>query len=235
MIDLQAVGATVDGHEILRDVTLSVGPEEVVALVGPSGAGKSTLLRVVLGFVAPSHGAVRIGPTLVSAEGRILVPPEERRLAMVFQDLALWPHMTVREHLEFAANGRDPRRIDALLRRVGLDGKKDRRPSHLSGGERQRVALARALIGDPVALLLDEPLASVDVALRIELTTLLRELLRERKRPVLLVTHDLREAAPLADRLAVLEAGTVVQAGTIAQLQAQPATEFVKALLADRS
>jgi ABC-type Fe3+/spermidine/putrescine transport system ATPase subunit len=232
MIELQDVSVSRYGHEILRDVTLAVGGEEVLAVVGPSGSGKSTLLRVVLGFIAPSCGSVRIDGVHVSAAGRIAVPPEERHLAMVFQDLALWPHMTVREHLAFAA--RDEGRIDDLLRRVGLNGKAERRPALLSGGERQRVALARALVGEPAALLLDEPLSNVDVMLRQELIALLRELLDERRCAVLLVTHDLREAGALANRVAVLEAGRLVQVGTMADLQARPATRFVEALLADR-
>jgi len=232
MIELQGVSVSLHRHQILRDVTLSVGAGEVLAIVGPSGSGKSTLLRVVLGFIAPSGGSVRIKGMRVSADGQIVVPPEERHLAMVFQDLALWPHMTVREHLAFAA--RDEARIDDLLRRVGLDGKAERRPALLSGGERQRVALARALVGEPVALLLDEPLSNVDVMLRQELIALLRELLDERRLAVVLVTHDLREAGALANRVAVLEAGRLVQAGTIPELQARPATRFVEALLADR-
>ena len=232
MIELQGVSVSLHRHQILRDVTLAVGAEEVLAVVGPSGSGKSTLLRVVLGFIAPSGGSVCINGRRVSADGRIGVPPEERHLAMVFQDLALWPHMTVREHLAFAAH--DQARIDDLLRRVGLDGKAERRPALLSGGERQRVALARALVGEPVALLLDEPLSNVDVMLRQELIALVRELLDERRLAVLLVTHDLREAGALANRVAVLEAGRLVQVGTMADLQARPATRFVEALLADR-
>ncbi len=220
MIELQGISVSLHHHQILHDITLAVGAEEVLAIVGPSGSGKSTLLRVVLGFIAPSGGSVRIKGMRVSADGQIVVPPEERHLAMVFQDLALWPHMTVREHLAFAA--RDEARIDDLLRRVGLDGKAERRPALLSGGERQRVALARALVGEPVALLLDEPLSNVDVMLRQELIALLRELLDERRLAVVLVTHDLREAGALANRVAVLEAGRLVQAGTIPELQGPP-------------
>jgi iron(III) transport system ATP-binding protein len=232
MIDLQSVTVSLHGHEILHDVTISVGADEVLAIVGPSGSGKSTLLRVVLGFIAPSRGRVGINGVQASTDGRIVVPPEERHLAMVFQDLALWPHMTVREHLQFA-HAAGPR-TEMLLQRVGLQGKGDRRPSQLSGGERQRVALARALAAEPIALLLDEPLSNVDVALRRELIALLQELLAERRRAVLLVTHDLREAAALASRVAVIEAGQFVQAGTIDELEARPATRFVEALLSDR-
>ncbi len=228
MIELQRVGF----HDVLREVTLSVGSHETLAIVGPSGSGKTTLLRTVLGFVIPTAGSLRIGGRVASADGRLVLPPEERHLAMVFQDLALWPHMTVREHLAFVS--RDGARIDALLRRVGLDGKAERRPAQLSGGERQRVALARALVAEPEGLLLDEPLSNVDVMLRQELIALLRELLADQRRAVLFVTHDLREAGALADRVAVLEAGRLVQVGTMTELQTRPATKFVEVLLADR-
>lgn len=175
---------------------------------------------------------VRLNGIVASIDGRIAVPPEERHLAMVFQDLALWPHMTVREHLAFT--GAAGSRIETVVQRVGLYGKEDRYPAQLSGGERQRVALARALAADPAALLLDEPLSNVDVALRRELIALLRELFSERRRPALLVTHDLREAHELANQIAVIEAGELVQMGTIDELQVRPATRFVEALLADR-
>jgi len=234
MIELQNVSVSIHGHEILRQVSLGVGAQEMLAIVGPSGSGKSTLLRVVLGFIAPSSGCVRINGMIASAQGKVAVPPEERRLAMVFQDLALWPHLTVREHLQFAVGNDSASRIDMLLQRVGLSSKESRRPSQLSGGERQRVALARALVADPIALLLDEPLSNVDVALRLELIALLREILSERRRTVLLVTHDLRDAAELAHRVAVIEGGHLVQVGTVDELQARPATKFVEALLADR-
>ena len=232
MIDLQDVSVSIHGHEVLRQVSLAVGAQEILAIVGPSGSGKSTLLRVVLGFIAPSSGSVRIDGMIASAQGKVAVPPEERHLAMVFQDLALWPHLTVREHLQFAAC--NDSRIDMLLQRVGLSSKARLRPAQLSGGERQRVALARALVADPAALLLDEPLSNVDVALRLELIALLSELLTERRRTVLLVTHDLREAAALAHRVAVIEDGHVAQIGTIGELQERPATRFVEALLSDR-
>ena len=151
---------------------------------------------------------------------------------MVFQDVALWPHMPCRS----TWNSRHPTARGSTLCYGGsLDGKAQRRPAHLSGGERQRVALARALVGEPRALLLDEPLSNVDDALRAELIALLRELLAERRRAFLFVTHDLREAGALANRVAVIEQGRLVQIGTIADLQARPATKFVEALLADRA
>src|SRR5207302_11255006 len=162
-------------------------------------------------------------------DGKLLLAPEERHFAMVFQDLALWPHMPCRS----TWNSRHPTARGSTLCYGGsLDGKAQRRPAHLSGGERQRVALARALVGEPRGLY-STSRSNVDDALRAELIALLRELLAERRRAFLFVTHDLREAGALANRVAVIEQGPLVQIGTMADLQARPATKFVEALLAD--
>jgi iron(III) transport system ATP-binding protein len=226
-------------QDILSDVSLAIDAAEVVAILGPSGSGKSTLLRIFLGLVAPDHGLVRLDSKVVSANGRILRPPEERELAIVFQDLALWPHLTVRGNLAFGLAAKHVRaddqdeRISRVLQRVSLQGKQDRYPAGLSGGERQRVAIARALVLEPRALLLDEPLSNLDVPLKSELLRLLKEILRERRVTTVYVTHDLREAMRLADRFAVLEAGRISQTGTLDELLANPATEFVRALRED--
>jgi iron(III) transport system ATP-binding protein len=165
--------------------------------------------------------------------------PEDRRLAVVFQDLALWPHLTVRGNLDFAmqslglAASERRRRIGAMLDRVGLAGHPERHPSELSGGERQRVAIARALVQDPVAVLLDEPLANLDVQTKKEFLGLFRALLHERGATALYVTHDPREAAALGDRIAVVEAGRVVQVGSAGDLRSAPATPFVAAVADD--
>jgi len=218
---------------------MSIDTAEVVAILGPSGYGKSTLLRVVLGLVAPDRGLVRLDGGVVSAAGRILRPPEERGLAVVFQDLALWPHLTVRGNLDFGLAAKhvpaDDRneRISRVLQRVSLHGKQDRYPAALSGGERQRVAIARALVLEPRALLLDEPLSNLDVPLKRELLALLDAILHEQRMTSVYVTHDLREATRVADRVAVLEAGRISQAGTVDELLADPATEFVRALRED--
>jgi iron(III) transport system ATP-binding protein len=240
IINVRDLSVVLDDKQILREVSLDVVPGEVVALAGPSGSGKSTLLRVVLGLTAPSAGTLSVGERVVSQGGKILVAPEDRNLAMVFQDLALWPHLTVTGNLEFALRSRGVSRreredrIRAVLERTGLLDKASRRPATLSGGERQRVALARALVQQPVALLLDEPLASLDVLLRVEMLSFLRELLRDRRCPVLYVTHDGSEAAALADRVVVLEGGRVAQQGTIAELLAAPSTAFVRAFVERR-
>jgi ABC-type Fe3+/spermidine/putrescine transport system ATPase subunit len=218
---------------------MAVQPGELVAVLGPSGSGKTSLLRVVLGFLAPMRGAVLLDGTVVSADGRILRSPEERGVAMVFQDLALWPHLTVAGNLEFGLTARGlPRaersaRIRDMLERVGLEARAGRSPAELSGGERQRVAIARALVLEPRAVLLDEPLSNLDAPLKRELMALLFQLLRERRVPGLYVTHDVREAVALGDRIAVLEAGRIVQEGSPASLRAAPATPFVREVMRD--
>jgi ABC-type Fe3+/spermidine/putrescine transport system ATPase subunit len=239
VIALQGVGLSLGGRQILDGVTFSAARGEILALLGPSGSGKSSALRLVLGFAAPTTGQVQIEGDVVSRAGIVLVPPEERRLGVVFQDLALWPHLTVEKHLDFglASWGIAPRerrtRIDETLTRVGLAGKERRLPAGLSGGERQRVAIARALVLRPRAVLLDEPLASLDVALRQEMLETFRDLFREQAVTALFVTHDLREAERLGARVVVLENGRVVATGTPPEVLADPATPFLRALAAD--
>jgi iron(III) transport system ATP-binding protein len=238
-IDVDGISLALGGEPVLSRVSLAVGEGERLAVLGPSGSGKTSVLRAVLGFAVPWSGAVRLDGVTVSQNGRVLVPPEDRRLAVVFQDLALWPHLTVEGNLAFglATRGvsraeRDAR-VQAMLRRVGLAGSERRFPGELSGGQRQRVAIARALVQEPRAVLLDEPLSNVDVELRRELLALFGELFQERGSTVLYVTHDLREAATVSRRVAILEAGRVIQEGSLDDLRGAPATPFVRALVAD--
>ncbi len=237
MLDRVSLGYR--GTPVLADVSLSVQDGETVALVGPSGSGKTTVLRTILGLAVPEAGAVVIDGRPASAEGRLLVPPEERNLAVVFQDLALWPHFTVHGNLSFVLeSGGVPRsererRIAEVLARVGLEGKARRHPAELSGGERQRVAIARALVLDPRAVLLDEPLSNLDVGLKLELLELFRTLFAERQTAVLYVAHDPREAARLARQMVVLEGGRVIQRASFAELRARPASRFVERMLQD--
>jgi iron(III) transport system ATP-binding protein len=217
----------------LRDVGLSAGLAEHVAVLGPSGAGKSTLLRLVAGLVRPEAGTVTWRGATWTANGRILVPPERRRIGMVAQDLALWPHLTVAGHLRFVCRCRGvpraewPRRIAELLDLTGLAARADHRPSHLSGGEAQRLALARALVASGGLLLLDEPLGQLDVALRSSLGRDMKGIARAAGATVLHVTHDAAEALSLADRIVVIEGGQAVQDAAPSDLVAAPRTPFI--------
>ncbi len=211
-------------REFALRVELAVG-REVVALVGPSGAGKTTLLRAIAGL-QPARGRVSVDGAawLDSAQG-LELPPEERSVGLVFQDYALFPHLSVRKNVEFGRRG------DAgLLERFGLTALAKTKPRELSGGERQRVALARALAPEPAVLLLDEPLAALDAHTRAEVKAELQVLLREADRPTLVVTHDFEDAATLATRVGVLVEGRLRQLGTPAELVASPADPFVASL-----
>ena len=185
-ISLEEVSVRRGGRDVLARLSLAVAEKETLAILGPSGCGKTTLLRLILGFEAPGKGVIRLGRRLVSATGKVLTPPVERDVAVVFQNLALWPHMSVHENCAFGLQAkRIPRaereaRIANLLARVELTGKERCFPGQLSGGEQQRVAIARALVLEPVAVLLDEPLTSLDLVLKRELLTVLKELLSER-------------------------------------------------------
>jgi len=208
-IHLDGVTVLRDGRKVLDDVSLQVAAGETLSVLGSSGSGKTTLLRVVAGFIAPGLGAVIVGEAVASERGRVAIPPEERGIAMVFQDLALWPHLTVQGNLAFGLDaGKVPRaerdeRIAAMLARVGLAGKARKHPGELSGGERQRVAIA-----------------------------LFRELLRERGTTALYVTHDPREARALAERTAVLDAGRVVHLGALDELRGRDDLPFARSLVA---
>jgi len=224
---------------VLADVDLSLAPGEIVALLGPSGAGKSTIVRVALGLMAPTTGTVAIDGRLASSGSRVLVPPEERGMGVVFQDLALWPHLTVRDNLAFALHGRrlgreeTAARISSLLDDLGIAALDRRYPGALSGGERQRVAIARALVGDPTAILLDEPLANLDLVLKTELLGVFQRVLRRGRTSTLYVTHDPREAAVLADRVAVLETGRITHLGSPTAIARDPRTPFARAIASE--
>jgi molybdate transport system ATP-binding protein len=208
------------------ELALDVG-RETLALVGPSGAGKSTVLRAIAGLHRPARGFVRLGDDAwFDSERGIDLPPEERSVGLVFQEYALFPHLSVRRNIEFG--GRD--RVDQLLERFRIAHLADERPAAISGGERQRVALARALARSPDVLLLDEPLSALDAHTKLRVRAELHELLAGLELPAIIVTHDFEDAAALAQRVGVLAAGRLVQLATPSDLVASPADAFVAGL-----
>lgn len=225
---------------LLIDAELDSG-EGTLVIVGPNGAGKSSLLSLLLGVMPAEQGRVSIGDTvLFDTAASVRVPTEQRRLGYVPQDYALFPHLTVRENIAFAL-GSSPaplskaeraQRVSALLHELGLTDHAERRTQALSGGEKQRVALARALSVRPRALLLDEPLAALDVHSRQEVRAFLAGYLAQVALPTVVVTHDAEDARELGHRIAVLEGGKVTQAGTWDELAAKPASRFVAQFVA---
>ncbi|MAY74557.1 MAG: ABC transporter ATP-binding protein [Phycisphaerae bacterium] len=233
MLELLGVGKQYDERWVLRGVDLRADAGRVIALIGPSGSGKSTLLRVMLGLIEPSEGRVLVdGEEVVGASAWRVA---RRRVGYVIQDGGLFPHMTARRNAMLALDhaGRSDRR-EALVRLTELTGLVrldaallDRFPSELSGGQRQRVALLRALVSNPETLLLDEPLGALDPEVRAEAQRELRDLFRSLGKAVVFVTHDLAEAAYLADEIVLLRDGVVVQRGSFAELRSSPVDDFV--------
>jgi ABC-type sulfate/molybdate transport systems ATPase subunit len=205
------------------ELALAVG-RETVALVGPSGAGKTSALRAVAGLARPERGRIALGGSvLFDSEAKVDRPPEDRRVGYVFQEYALFPHMTVQRNVAYAGGARAAETLD----RLGIAELAGAYPGELSGGERQRVGLARALARDPGVLLLDEPMSALDTHTRAGVRAELRRTLDELDLPVLLVTHDFQDAAVLADRVGVLVGGRLLQVGTPGELVASPSDAFV--------
>lgn len=234
-VELTGVSVRFD-RPVVHDVDLSVGDGQTLALLGPSGSGKSTLLRVIAGLVTPDAGSVSIGSTVVDG-----VAPHRRGVGMVFQDQALFPHLTVGANVGFglrmAKVSRPARRlrVDELLDLVGLAGYADRDPATLSGGEAQRVAIARALAPSPGVLLLDEPFAALDQLLRERLLTELRALFDRLAVTVIAVTHDPTEAGALGHQIAVLHDGQIAQIGPAGAVLAHPTSVAVAGLVGQRN
>lgn len=219
------------------DVSIDVAPGELVAVLGPNGAGKSTLLRSLAGLQPIDGGRIAIDATVVDDGDAVFVEPERRPIGVVFQQYLLFEHMSVLENVAFGLRARGRPKADARrtagawLERVGLSEYASQRPRALSGGQAQRVALARALAADPRLLLLDEPLAALDVGTRASVRRDLRQHLASFDGMRLLVTHDPVDAYALADRVVILEAGRIVQAGTLAEVTARPRSRYVADLV----
>jgi iron(III) transport system ATP-binding protein len=229
-IDATGVTKSFGANRAVDRADLQVRRGELVALLGPSGSGKTTLLRLVAGFETPDGGTVRIGGRLVAGDG-VWEEPDRRRIGMVFQDGALFPHLTVGENLDF---GRPrPERARECLDLVGLADRAGSYPHELSGGERQRVALARALAVDPDVVLLDEPFAALDEGLRVGLREEVAAVLRAAGASALLVTHNQEEALSLADVVAVLRSGRIEQVGAPREIYERPVSRWVAEFLGD--
>lgn len=219
---------------VVDQVNLHIASGELFFLLGPSGCGKTTLLRMLAGFLEPDQGEIFIDDQPMRG-----VPPRLRNTALVFQNYALWPHRTVAGNVAYGLEVRGltrrqiAERVAQALKLVRLEGLADRRPTQLSGGQQQRVALARALIVQPKVLLLDEPLSNLDARLRLEMREEIRRLHRETGLTMVYVTHDQKEAMSLADRLAVMHQGRIVQVGTPREVYSRPASRFVADFMGD--
>ena len=212
----------------VNQVDLTVAPGEFLSLLGPSGCGKTTMLRLIAGFEVPDTGTIEIGDLCVVGPKR-WIQPERRHVGMVFQDYALFPHMTVAENVAYGVRKwPDQReRVGKALRLVGLDSLRERMPNELSGGQQQRVALARALAPEPDVILMDEPFSNLDVALRARIRAETREILARAGATVIFVTHDQEEALSLADRVAVMWGGQIAQVGEPEELYRNPTSREV--------
>jgi iron(III) transport system ATP-binding protein len=227
-VEFERVSLAYGRTQVLTDVSIAIEPGEFFALLGPSGSGKSTLLRLLAGFLQPQSGAIRVGDEDVTR-----IPPWERDIGMVFQNYALWPHMTVAANVAFGLEERRlpraeiSRRTAAALELVGLGEYGARRPGQLSGGQQQRVAVARTIAIEPKVLLLDEPLSNLDAKLRIHMRAELLALQRKLGITTIFVTHDQEEALSISDRVAVLDQGVIQQVGTPVDLYDTPANRFI--------
>jgi iron(III) transport system ATP-binding protein len=233
-LTLTAVSKRFGDDVAVEDISLDVAAGESLVLLGPSGCGKTTLLRVIAGLTVPDRGTVRVDDELLTGPG-VRVPPERRRLGLVFQDWALFPHLSVADNVAFGLSRRERAtgRVEEVLTLVRLEHLRHRRPHELSGGQAQRVAIARALAPRPRVMLFDEAFSNLDAALRVELRAEVADLMRRLGMTACYVTHDQDEAFVLGDRIAVLRHGRLVQVGTPTQVYGAPASTWVASFVGD--
>ena len=231
-VDLRGLTKRFGSLAVVDNVSLRIDHGQLVCLLGPSGCGKTTTLRLLAGFLEPSDGEILVGDRLVSSQARTL-PPEQRKMSMIFQSYALWPHMTVAENIVYGLRLRKidrdtiAKKLKLILETTKLEILAQRYPGELSGGQQQRVALARALIVEPETLLLDEPLSNLDANLREEMRFEIRRLHDQYRYTTVYVTHDQSEAMTTADLIAVMNAGKIDQLGTPEDIYDRPQSEFV--------
>jgi ABC-type Fe3+/spermidine/putrescine transport system ATPase subunit len=235
-LQIKQLNKSYGSRQVVSNIDLTMEKGEILSLLGPSGCGKTTILRMIAGLVAPDSGQIEVGER-VFYDGKREMPVEERGLGMVFQDYALWPHMTVARNIAFSlllhriSSGQMQKRVQELLDLVNLPDFGDRYPHQLSGGQQQRVAVARALANEPGVLLLDEPLSSLDTALRETMGAELVQLLKRLNITTINVTHDQNEAMSMSDRIMVLRNGKVQQIGTPTELYLHPVNTFVASFM----
>jgi iron(III) transport system ATP-binding protein len=231
-VELRGLTKRFGSLAVVDNVSLRIDHGQLVCLLGPSGCGKTTTLRLIAGFLEPSDGEIRVGDRLVSSAARTL-PPEQRKMSMIFQSYALWPHMTVTENITYGLRLRKldrdtiAKKLKAILDTTKLEALAQRYPGELSGGQQQRVALARALVVEPETLLLDEPLSNLDANLREEMRFEIRRLHDAYRYTTVYVTHDQSEAMTTADLIAVMNGGKIDQLGTPEDIYDRPQSEFV--------
>ena len=260
MIEIKHLHKSIQGKPVLKDISLNVEKKQVLALIGPSGCGKTTLLRLIAGLEKPDEGSITIDGVNVSNSHHVL-PPHRRRLGMIFQDLALWPHMTVRQHLEYVIRKQKTqvltskhkdssrfkflrplrvfrgekiyhrKKISRLLDAVELSGHSDRYPHQLSGGEQQRLAIVRALAQEPAYLLMDEPFSNLDPILKEDLQKLIGQIYTGYKIGIIYVTHSIKDLEIITDKVAIMQAGRLIQMDNKATVFKHPASRFVKKIL----
>ena len=231
-IDIDGIGKRFGAFQALADISLAIEAHEFVTFLGPSGCGKTTMLRTLAGFITPDTGTIAVDGSVLSQPG-VALPPEQRQMGMVFQNYAIWPHMSVFENVAFGLRiARLPdaevnARVARVLEAVGLEGLERRHPGQLSGGQQQRVALARSLVVEPKILLLDEPLSNLDAKLRERMRVELKTLQRRTGITFIYVTHDQAEAMALSDRIVVFNKGRMQQQGCPRDIYERPANLFV--------
>lgn len=230
LLSIEGLKCAYQSQTVLDGVALSMEQGEIACLLGPSGCGKTTVLRAIAGFINPLAGRIRLGDQIISSATQV-VPPEKRGMGMVFQDYALFPHLSIADNIAFGLSGlgraEKHRRVQDVLDLVELPDLSARYPHELSGGQQQRVALARALAPDPRLLLMDEPFSNLDTDLRRQLSQEVRDILKRRGIAAIMVTHDQQEAFTISDRIGILSAGKVQQWGTPEDLYYRPATPEV--------
>ncbi len=235
LLELRQVSKSYGTTRVLTDIDLKLQPGSKLAILGPSGCGKSTLLRLIAGLDTPLAGEIRISGTEVTLGGRTLVAPHQRGIAMVFQDLGLWPNLTAAQNVALGNASKSPNRVNEVMKLLGIAELAERKPAQLSGGQQQRVALGAALVSEPKLLLLDEPFTGLDWLTKERLLDEIKRLVTELKISVVILSHDPHEARHLCETVLRLEEARVKDFGTWESALKDPASLILKGLASDRS